>query len=399
MSQQLISRSDDLKRLRDEGYNVEVRSDIGFLLIHDVPYVNADVVVQSGVLVAKLTLSGDMTTTPGDHMVFFAGETPCDQHGKPLTKVINSSGRQELAGGLVVDHIFSSKPAGGAPGYADYYAKMTAYINMLLGHAQAVDPKATPQTFPVIQDDDAQSIFKYIDTASSRAEIGVATQKLEQVSRIAIVGLGGTGAYVLDLVAKTPVREIHLFDGDEFLQHNAFRSPGAASVDELQAKPSKVQYLADQYGPMRNGIVGHHQYLDDSNVGALNEMDFVFLCLDAGSAKRIIIEHLEEVGLAFVDVGMGIYETGGSLGGIVRTTTSTPSYREAKRQISLTDADTNNDYARNIQIADLNALNASLAVIKWKKHCGFYLDFEHEHHSLYTLDGNRIDNEELGDAP
>ena len=54
------------------------------------------------------------------------------------------------------------------------------------------------------------------------------------------MGLGGTGSYVLDLVAKTPVWEIHLFDGDAFLQHNAFRSPGAPSLDELEAQPPKA---------------------------------------------------------------------------------------------------------------------------------------------------------------
>ncbi|WP_318271316.1 ThiF family adenylyltransferase [Sphingobacterium cellulitidis] len=46
--------------------------------------------------------------------------------------------------------------------------------------------------------------------------------KLER-QKIAIIGLGGTGAYILDMVAKTPVKEIHLFDGDSFDQHNAFR--------------------------------------------------------------------------------------------------------------------------------------------------------------------------------
>ena len=52
------------------------------------------------------------------------------------------------------------------------------------------------------------------------------TRKLS-LKNVAIVGLGGTGSYVLDLVAKTPVRQIHLDDGDMFLQHNAFGSPSA----------------------------------------------------------------------------------------------------------------------------------------------------------------------------
>jgi hypothetical protein len=39
------------------------------------------------------------------------------------------------------------------------------------------------------------------------------------------------------------------------------------------------------------------------------------------------------------------------------------------------------DYDGNIQIAELNSLNAALAVIKWKKLCGFYNDRKAEHFS------------------
>jgi tRNA A37 threonylcarbamoyladenosine dehydratase len=36
--------------------------------------------------------------------------------------------------------------------------------------------------------------------------------------------LSGTGSYILDLLAKVPIREIHLCDGDDFARHNAFRA-------------------------------------------------------------------------------------------------------------------------------------------------------------------------------
>ena len=58
--------------------------------------------------------------------------------------------------------------------------------------------------------------------------------------KVAIIGLGGTGSYILDMLAKTPVSEIHLFDGDDFLTHNAFRSPGAASLDDLSKKQKNL---------------------------------------------------------------------------------------------------------------------------------------------------------------
>jgi hypothetical protein len=52
------------------------------------------------------------------------------------------------------------------------------------------------------------------------------------------------------------------------------------------------------------------------------------------------------------------------------------------------------DYETNVQVADLNALNAALAVPKWKKIVGFYRDLEVEHYSAFTIDGNHIINED-----
>ena len=49
-------------------------------------------------------------------------------------------------------------------------------------------------------------------------------------------------------------------------------------------------------------------------------------------------------------------------------------------------------YAENVQIADMNALNAVLAVIKWKKRMGVYADLEREWECVYTIDGNDLDN-------
>ncbi len=101
--------------------------------------------------------------------------------------------------------------------------------------------------------------------------------------------------------------------------------------------------------------------------------------------------------MPFIDVGIGVYTAGESLGGLVRVTTSTPAQRghvwNAKR-IPFSDIADDNEYSRNIQIADLNALNAALAVIKWKKLLGFYVDQEQEHYTTYVIGGNELDNED-----
>jgi len=299
-----------------------------------------------------------------------------------------------MAGDLTASCSFSSKPRGSS-GYPNYYEKVTAYVAMLEGYARAIDPTVSARTFPPIATDEDESVFRYLDSATSRARIGAVTEKLD-LAKIVIVGLGGTGSYILDLVAKTPAREIHLYDRDTLYTHNAFRVPGAASLEELDAAPKKVDYFQAKYDRMHRHIIAHDAHIDETNIEELRDATFVFFAIDGGPTKRFIIEQLEQFGVSFIDTGMGVYQVGDSLGGIVRTTTSAEDRRRhiwEKGRISFAEAD-DDEYEQNIQIADLNMLNAALAVIRWKKLFGFYSDFEHEFSCMYTIDGNHLLNED-----
>jgi len=389
MSRRPIALSADLKRLRDDGYDVDIRG--AYLLVKDVPYVNAQREVKYGTLVAELTLAGDVTAPPATHVSHFTGDYPCNRDGTPIAQIKNASDRKDLGDGIIIDHTFSAKPDSGQ--YADYHEKVTTYVALLSNPARALDPTVTAQTYPVIEaTDDDNSPFAYLDTASSRADIGVATRKLA-VSKIAIAGLGGTGSYVLDLVAKTPVGQIHIYDADVFLQHNAFRAPGAPSLEDLRAKRPKVIHLRDIYAHMHRGIVAHPVRVEGEVIDELLTMDFVFLCLDPGPAKRQIVTRLEAAGVPFVDTGMGLELVEGSLTGMLRVTTSTSEKHDhVSARVPLADDDAPNDYDKNIQVADLNAASAALAVMKWKKTVGFYRDVRHEHHCVLTVDGNMLSN-------
>jgi hypothetical protein len=288
---------------------------------------------------------------------------------------------------------FSRKPLGGQP-YRDYHHKMTTYIAIISQPALDQDPNATALTFRVMPDEDEESVFTYIDTATSRAGIDGIAAKLDGL-KIAIVGLGGTGSYILDFVAKTRVAEIHLYDGDLFLQHNAFRSPGAASIEDLEQRRSKVEHHAATYARQRRGVIPHPYSLDESNVEELRDMSFVFIAADSSSAKASIIGKLIEYGIPFVDVGMGLIEVDSSIRGLLRATTGTPAYNgHLQRRISSGDAGGDDLYSQNIQLAELNGLNASLAVVKWKKYFGFYADEEREHHCVYGVGGNYLTSED-----
>ena len=391
MSRQLITRSPDLKALEDDGYSIEVID--GHLVICEVPYVNADRKIMYGKLVSKLDLAGDRTVMPSSHVAMFAGEHPCDEKGCELVEIKCQGSDMTIHDGLVINHWFSNKPQKGT--YRDYYQKMTTYINILVHYARKVDSSVTAKNRSVVKRGDRDSMFKYIDTAPSRAGITSLSRKLE-VSRVAIVGLGGTGSYILDLIAKTPVREIHLFDGDDFLQHNAFRSPGAASMEELKEKPNKAHYFKSRYDPMREGVFANDFYIEESNICVLEGMDFVFLSVDNAKAKAPIVRKLKCLGTPFIDVGMGVTLDGERLLGVLRTTAYTAKKsNHIDKRINLS-VDAEDDlYSQNIQTADLNALNATLAVVKWKKLCGFYVDLKGEHSSYYIVDGNIVINEDI----
>ena len=388
MSQQLINHNPDLKRLRDEGFSVRIIS--GHLVLEHIPYVNSSRQVALGTLVSTLQLSGDRTNKPTQHIAMFSGEHPCKEDGSKLEAIAHSSGRKQLSPELHIDHSFSSKPKGG---YDDYFHKMSTYAEIISFPARRIDPLATARPHLPFENHDETSVFRYEDTASSRAGITASSQKLN-VPKVAIVGLGGTGSYILDLIAKTPIGEIHLFDGDVFNSHNAFRAPGAADIAELREKPNKVDYFQQKYSVFRNGIVPHPYYLNETNVKLLNSMQCVFLSMDGSNDKASIITHLESTEVPFIDTGIGVQEIDNVLGGIIRVTTSSPAKSDhVQSKISYGDGH-KNPYDTNIQVADLNALNACLAVIKWKKMLGFYRDHEHEHHSLYTIDGNHLLNED-----
>jgi hypothetical protein len=394
MSQRPIALSPDLKRLRDEGY--DIRCEKGYLLVRDIPYLASKDQIRRGILVCTLgDLADDIAQAPPDHTAHFVGAEPHNADGTPMTQIINSANAVKITDEITTNFYLSAKPKP-AGRYANFYEKVVTYARRLSGPAQDLDITASAITHPFVPEEDGDSVFNYTDTASSRADIVAVTNKLI-LNRVAILGLGGTGSYILDALAKTPVREIHLFDGDLFLQHNAFRAPGAASGDELKAKPYKVDHFAGIYSKMRKGIVPHREYITEANLEKLEGMDFVFMSMEAGPVKKKVVENLLSLAIPFVDVGMGVYLRNDHLGGTLRTTTGTQRKSDhIWENLPLTDGGLKNEYDKNIQIADLNMLHAALAVIKWKKLFGFYADQRDEHYSTYAITRNETNNEELG---
>jgi hypothetical protein len=134
MSQKLFDRNPDLRKLREEGYAVQTRG--GFLVML-VPYVDLKGEVRLGSLISSLTLAGDVTQRPDNHVVHWDGDYPCSTIGKPIEALRHGEGAFNLGNGLTAKYAFSCKPP---EGYADYHAKMTTSAGVIAGPAAVLKP-------------------------------------------------------------------------------------------------------------------------------------------------------------------------------------------------------------------------------------------------------------------
>lgn len=388
-SREIIEANADLKRLFDEdGFELSVKG--AHLFVQSVPYLDAKRQVRRGVLVFELNMKDDLLVGgPKDHTAHFVGDYPHYADNTPITGIVHSQSSFNLSG-VTAQFYFSSRPSQADANHRD---KVHRYAELLSTPAREVEPGVTAQTRKLVESVDDECPFVFPDTNSARAQIDGISAKLKGLT-VAIVGLGGTGSYLLDAVAKTPVNEIHLFDDDEFSLHNAYRAPGAPTREILRARQSKVAYLAGIYSRMHRRIIPHEQKVSEANVDQLKKMSFVFLSMDPGPAKAHIVQVLVGAKVPFIDTGIGVEAVDSKLLGTVNSITVTPEWSDHVGKIPVHAAAADDLYASNIQIAELNMLNAVLAVIRWKKYFGFYVDERNEHGSAYTIGPNMLTNED-----
>ncbi|HYW58503.1 MAG TPA: ThiF family adenylyltransferase [Polaromonas sp.] len=384
MSASQIVLDPSISPLIELGYEVAITK--GHLMVLNVPYVDSNKLVRRGTLVCNLGTTICPMGPPPHHQAWFVGDVPCYASGMPMEGLISQRGPIHLWEGMVASVYFSNKPIGVSQ-FATYAQKMQHYIGLIEAQAGVIEHGVSAKTRKNYSYSKEAEVFKYEDMASVRAAIIAVTDKL-RTEKIGLIGLGGTGSYILDLVSKTPVGEIHMYDGDQFETHNAFRAPGAASAEDLARKLSKVEYFAERYAPMRNGIVSHNCRITADNLQLLSELDFVFVAVDSGPSRRLICEYLQAVGIPFIDVGMDLQMNQESIGlhGMFRVTLSTPEQHKHFFESVPTFNDEGDDlYRSNIQVADMNMCNAAHAVICWKQYRSFYLEHRRSHHRVFTV--------------
>lgn len=372
MFQKLVSHNDDIRRLVEKGYAIAF--DGGYLIVRDIPYLDHERKLQIGAIVTKLEFIDQERVTQTDHQIFFAGSVPHGLDSRPIPNLGGGATQlalSEASQDVVVQRSFSNKPKATGK-FQDFFEKIESYVAIISAPAIELHD-ANPYTFRVLKEVMSDSVFKFQDTLTSRAEIADLAAKLKD-DVIAVIGVGGTGAYVLDFIVKTPVREIRAFDLDAFHVHNAFRSPGKLDPTEL-GKPKTEVYLS-RYENFRTGLTFSRKLIDASCSDDLNGVTFAFVCVDKGSSRAGILDLLISKSIPFIDVGMGLNRKNGALNGMLRTTYYSAEHGQKVRDKGLAElADRPEDlYRANIQISELNGLNACLAVLRFKQLRGFYFE-------------------------
>ncbi len=383
MFKKLVSRNDDIRRLVETGYAVAFDSNC--LVVRDIPYLDADRTLQTGAIVTKLVFIDQERVTQDDHQIFFAGSPPHGLNGEPIPNLGGGPTQLplgEASSDVVVQRSFSNKPKSGA--YSDFYEKIETYVTIISGPAIALH-HVSPRTFRAVESVDHDSVFKFHDTLTSRAEITDLAAKFKD-DVVAVIGLGGTGSYVLDLLVKTPVREIRGFDKDLYYVHNSFRSPGRLASSDLGQ--SKAAVYLERYSDFRYGLSIEEKFIDASSNDELAGVTFAFVCVDKGSSRAGIFDLLIANHIPFIDVGMGLKRTEcGLLNGQLRVTYYAGENGAEFRDKQLAPLEDGGDdvYRVNIQTSELNAFNAALALIRFKQLRGFYIQEEPLYNLLFEI--------------
>src|SRR5690554_1653952 len=141
MLQELINHSMDLKKLYDEGYELECSE--GYILIHHIPYVNQKKEIKYGTLVTSLSVNGNKTIKPNNHVIHFIGEHPCNKDGSIITAIKYQSHNKRLTSKIIINHSFSNRPPNG---YNNYFEKFSRYIEVISAPAISLNENVTAKT-------------------------------------------------------------------------------------------------------------------------------------------------------------------------------------------------------------------------------------------------------------
>ncbi|MGD8259040.1 MAG: HesA/MoeB/ThiF family protein [Desulfobacterales bacterium] len=182
-------------------------------------------------------------------------------------------------------------------------------------------PDSTPYTS--ISVDNIQSISKHLGLSGREIEIAALQQdvvperyarnmksfSLEQQaallqSQVSVVGLGGLGGAVVEILARAGIGHLNLIDGDKFEDSNLNRQ--FLSICDRINTP-KVQAAIERIHDINPsiGVTIHYEFLDQHNgCRLLEKSDVTVDCLDNINTRFILEKTCRQIGSPFVSAAV-----------------------------------------------------------------------------------------------
>jgi len=125
-------------------------------------------------------------------------------------------------------------------------------------------------------------------------------QKTLGASKVVVIGLGGLGGGVCEMLARVGVGQLTLIDGDSFEASNLNRQ--LLSEEHLIGVP-KAQAAKDRVNAINSEVIVKHlvEYLDESNLyERIKNADVVMDCLDAIDTRFILQKAAQKASIPIV---------------------------------------------------------------------------------------------------
>lgn len=401
MSNSLISHSEDLSKLIEEGYNIEIRG--AYLIVSNVPYLSKDNEIKYAEIVTSLNIDPNTNKTkqPTEHTVWWTGKTPYNSNGESMEEPLccnNWVDGHDLGERITVYMQWSRKlkQDGVQRAYKDYHEQIVTYVNEVSFHAESHTPGVLESSKLGEKIENEQDTkFEYINSSLYRNGTKGIEDKISN-EIVAIIGIGGTGSYLVDILAKTNIKELHLYDDDTIEPSSAFRLAGAVNKNEFGTK--KVRWHKDRYKNIRKtGLYTYENTINSSNLEELEKYSTVFIAVDNLESRREIQKKCNELGIFNLSVGIGVELEGvknNQLGCMIKLEREHQIQGECLKNSGKTTQQppVGNMYRSNIQIAELNMLGAALAIIEWKIKKGIYRSERNENYNdiIYSTPSGKI---------
>ena len=184
--------------------------------------------------------------------------------------------------------------------------------------------------------------------------------------RIAVIGLGGVGGWIADLVVKADPSEVHGWDYDHIEPKNILRMPGGLNPSTWVGR-QKADWFHETYSLIHKNVHGHNKRVLQQNVQEVMEgITFAFVAVDDAHDRMMVCDALASAQIPFVVAGLSLVRKDKRVRVFMRIVAAhvgVSSWRQAIPQVGQTGQD---DYG-SLDLPDVYSMAAGWAVQSWRK--------------------------------